>query len=84
MMSLAHATDTATIWLANGIPARMVWRGERWRVTDTPTEPEGFYWSTHLPPAVSWRFQGTNAAGDTHVFDVVQGPEGWSVARVYD
>jgi len=85
-VSIIDLTDAATLWFADDLPVRMRWRSERWRVTDRPTEPEGLYWSTHAPDFVAWRFQATNEAGESRVFDLVRGHGGqhWTVAHVYD
>ncbi|TAM67026.1 MAG: hypothetical protein EPN48_15325 [Microbacteriaceae bacterium] len=85
-MSVLHATDTVTIWTHGGQPTRMVWRGGRYRVTDTPTPfSDLLFGITHPPDIDGWRFQGTDKAGDSKVFDVrhVGGAE-WVVVRVYD
>ncbi|GAA4176652.1 hypothetical protein [Gryllotalpicola koreensis] len=87
-MSL-HGIETATVWLASGIPARLVWRGRRWHVTDTPTPlTEDVYDErlTHgaVPQQVGWRFQATDDDGRTHVVDARQAAGDWSVVAVYD
>jgi thymidine kinase len=84
-----HAIENATVWLASGRPARLVWRGRRWRVTDTPTaltEPVYDERLTHgsVPQQVGWRFQATDDAGHTHVVDARQATDGWAVVAVYD
>lgn len=85
-MSTIDLSEIATLWFAGSAPVRMRWRGERWRVTDRPTEPEGLYWGTHAPDFVAWRFQATNEEGLSHVFDLVRhhGGQEWTVAHVYD
>ena len=82
-MTLVDTDTTATIWFESGIPVRMMWRGRRWRVTDTPTEPDWFYWSTHPPRVAAWRFQATDTSGDSLVVDVVESGQGWSVVKTY-
>ncbi len=83
-MNQAVQTDEITLWQdRTGIPLRMIWRGRRWRVSDTPTEPEGFYWTTHLPPMQSWRFQATADDGGCLVFDVVERAGTWHVVHTY-
>jgi len=81
------ATDpTATLWLVDGTPTRLVYAGRRWRVTDTPTRLEEPGWSAPLEarePAVGWRFQATGAAGESLVFDVFQVGDAWHVHRSY-
>jgi hypothetical protein len=98
IMGTLDLTDVATLWFeeaksasASGpttapAPVRMLWRGERWRVTDPPTEPEGLYWTTHPPEFAAWRFQATDPRGRSRVFDLVQhhGDHHWMVVHVYD
>ena len=87
-MSVPVMTDEAAVWLVNGTPARMVWDGVRYRVTDTPTPLTEEEWCPALTHAaqriVGWRFQGTTAGGQSMMFDIVQGGQGWRVLRVYD
>lgn len=70
-MTLVGA-DVAVWTEESGRPERLVWNGQRYRVSDTPTPLEadtGFV--THLPAvAPTWRFQGTSETGETLVFDV--------------
>lgn len=88
-MSILTTPDLVGVWLENGVPARLVWEGIRYLVTDTPTPIRGSFLNelmTHpLEPVIGWRFQGTSEAGETHVFDVhalVRG--GWELVAVYD
>lgn len=82
--------DHATLWLDAGLPVRLFWREERWRVSDTPTPL--FAEVDYCPPNIThpgktrigWRFQATNAAGASRVFDVVRDGEGWLVVHSYD
>lgn len=87
-MSTPTIEHTATIWMVAEIPARMVYAGHRWRVTDTPTRLRHSTWSALIDDArhglYGWRFQGTNDNGDAHVFDVYKGEDGWHVHRCYD
>lgn len=93
-MSITHTAEAVTIWLdSRGAPARMVWAGIRYRVTDTPTrlgpDPELLLSPalTHLPaPVNGWRFQGTTDAGESQIFDVrpAGAPEVWELIRVID
>ncbi|WP_308465229.1 hypothetical protein [Rathayibacter soli] len=85
-MSVLHATDTVTIWPHDGAPTRLVWRGRTYQVTDTPTQLSDLLFGiTHPPQIDGWRFQGTDDAGESKVFDVrhVGGAE-WVVVNVYD
>ncbi|MCU1481802.1 MAG: hypothetical protein JWQ19_2588 [Subtercola sp.] len=85
MNAIGYAVEVTHLWFEAGIPNRLVWRGQRWRVSDTPTElDELMAMLTHPPALVGWRFQATNHVGDSRVFDVVQGDaETWVVAKVY-
>ncbi len=87
-MSVIYAADTVTVWLnEEAVPDRIVWRGMRYRVTDTPTSLQDLVLSlTHPPHVDGWRFQGTNDAGETHMFDIRPDPlrQEWDLLRVYD
>ena len=85
-MSVLHATDTVTIWTHAGQPARIVWRGARYTVTDTPTPLSDLLFGVTHPPAIDgWRFQGTGELGESKVFDVRHVVEAeWVVLRIYD
>ena len=63
------------VWIDDdGKPSRLVWEGQRYRVSDEPTALADFLDEriTHLPvvPPVGWRFQGTDDSGRSRVFDV--------------
>lgn len=87
-MSTPTIEHTATIWLVNDPPTRMVYAGRRWRVTDTPTRLRHASWSVPLEGAhrglYGWRFQGADSDGVTFLFDVYKGEEGWHVQRTYE
>ena len=78
-------TDTVAVWLTDGTPDRLVWNGNRYRVSDHPTPLEDeFYWVTHPPVGiVGWRFQGTAEDGTTRMFDIRQNGDGWTLVRIY-
>lgn len=84
-MSTPTVERTATLWMVNDIPARMIYAGRRWRITDTPTRLRHSTWSVPLDGAhqglYGWRFQGTDNDGVTFVFDVYKGEDGWHVHR---
>lgn len=86
--------EAVAVWLSpDGVPERLVWRGRRFRVTDTPTAfgpaPEevlGFV--THPPRhGVGWRFQGTSdePGHETLMFDVLRDDyrQQWRLLRTY-
>jgi hypothetical protein len=89
------AQTVVTVWLADGIPARLVADGVRWRVVDTPTRlsAEDLMAVTWHPAMThplkvweGWRFSARNESGDSMVFDVRRGedePE-WRVVRTYE
>lgn len=88
---IVHTTDSVTVWSERGVPVRFVWRGSRFRVTDTPTPLRGSpdYLAegiTHPPePIIGWRFQGTGTDGVSRIFDVRRlGRAEWELVRVYD
>ncbi|QNE35869.1 hypothetical protein [Leifsonia shinshuensis] len=88
-MAIAHASEIVSVWTENNRPTRLVWRGARYLVTDTPTpinEPFDDVAPTHAAHRiVGWRFQGRSVNdGDTKVFDVLQ-LEGtrWQLTGVY-
>lgn len=85
-MLAATAFPPATIWMVDDIPARMVFAGQRWRVSDTPTRLGDSIWSApqeNHRGLFGWRFQGTNEDGHSIVFDVFRAEDGWLVHRSY-
>jgi len=74
--------------MVNDIPARMIYTGRRWRVTDTPTRLRHSSWSVPLDEAhhglYGSQFQGTDDVGRSFVFDVYEAEDGWHVHRCYD
>lgn len=89
-MSLAHqqhpsAGNAVTVWFANERPARIVFRGTRYRVIDTPTHLEDEMGGlTHPLPIRGWRFQGTDTEGRSLMFDIRRDADGWTLVRAYD
>ena len=88
-MTTMHLADPVAVWLENGLPVRLVWRGKRYTVSDTPTpirETTGFTGITHpTERLVGWRVQGTESGGDAYVFDVERiGPDSWQLTAYYD
>ncbi|MCR2784533.1 MULTISPECIES: hypothetical protein [unclassified Microbacterium] len=81
--SIEHET---TLWMVNDVPARMVYGGRRWRVSDTPTRLRESVWSAPLEEIrglYGWRFQATDPAGESWVFDVYRAEDHWHVHRAY-
>ena len=89
-MSLAHqhhppAGNQVTVWFANERPARVVYRGTRYRVSDTPTRLEDeMFGMTHPLPISGWRFQGTDPDGRSLMFDIRDDAAGWVLIRAYE
>jgi len=89
-MSLAHqhhptAGYQVTVWFANERPARVVYRGTRYRVSDTPTRLEDeMIGMTHPLPIAGWRSQGTDPEGRSRMFDIREDAAGWMLIRSYD
>lgn len=86
-MTQRTADGTVTIWLANDVPARLIFAARRWRVTDTPTPLQEDHWAPPLEdstPLHGWRFQATEEQGNSRVFDVFQVGRDWHVHRVYN
>ncbi|PVW02976.1 hypothetical protein DEA06_14480 [Microbacterium sp. Gd 4-13] len=85
-MSATTMAPETTLWLINDIPARMVYNGRRWRVTDTPTRLRDSVWSAPLEKhhgLYGWRFQATDPGGESAVFDVYRTEDDWHVHRAY-
>ncbi|MDR6868431.1 hypothetical protein J2Y69_003047 [Microbacterium resistens] len=85
-MSAVTVEQPVTLWMVNETPARMIYAGRRWRVTDTPTRLRESIWAAPLQPhrgLYGWRFQGTDEAGESLVFDVYKSGDGWHVHHTY-
>ena len=89
-MSRVATEHDLTLWLVDDVPARMLYAGQRWSVTDVPTRLIDLPWSAyqtdseHGASLHRWRFQATNPAGESVVFDVYGGPGTWHVHRAYN
>ncbi|MFJ6651563.1 hypothetical protein ACIQLJ_02065 [Microbacterium sp. NPDC091313] len=71
-----------TLWLSGDVPARMFYAGRRWTVTDMPTRLPAI--AASAPASLDgWRFQATDAFGESVVFDVCRGDGHWHVHRAY-
>ncbi|MAO81914.1 MAG: hypothetical protein CMH82_14895 [Nocardioides sp.] len=76
-----------TLWMQDDIPIRLFYAGRRWRVTDTPTRLRDSIWTTPDRPRhglYGWRFQATDEAGETFMFDVYRDEDGWHVHHMYE
>ncbi|WP_439593812.1 hypothetical protein [Microbacterium sp.] len=72
--------------MVDDIPARMVFAGQRWTVTDSPTRLRESIWSAlsqHNGSMYGWRFQATNTDQESFVFDVFRTDSDWHVHRTY-
>lgn len=84
---LVTTEHPVTLWFVDDIPVRMLYGGQRWRVTDTPTPLRDSIWSApldHYPVHDGWRFQGTGEDRTSLVFDVFKFEDGWHVHKSYD
>ena len=83
-MTVLQGTEVA-VWFEDGLPTRLVWAGDRYRVTDHPTRLEDeMAGLTHPLDLTGWRFQGTTESRETHMFDVARRASSWELLRVYD
>lgn len=79
--------EQVALWLVDGRPDRMVWRGERWRVLGQPIRlTEAPEWEhpaiTHLPSRVlsGWRFRArSESTGALREFEARTEGELWFV-----
>ncbi|WP_262003584.1 hypothetical protein [Microbacterium sp. Mcb102] len=78
---LTSTREDIQLWTdETGTPARLVWRGERWRVIDRPTENEtnGALWAT-------WRFtMRSDVDHRTVVGDVERTAHQWAFIAAYE
>ncbi|MFW8744954.1 hypothetical protein, partial [Mesorhizobium japonicum] len=83
------------VWTANGVPARLIWEGRRYRVNDTPTplSADEIFERTWHPamthPLPGWsgrRFQAKGPDGLSLMFEVREPIEGgaWHLLRAHD
>jgi hypothetical protein len=84
IMNTAATERDVTLWMSGDVPARMLYAGRRWRVTDTPTLIRMPAPAAHCGGGSGWRFQATDERGATFVFDVYGSTAGWHVHRAYE
>lgn len=82
-------TETVCVWTEERLPVRLIWRGRRFTVTDTPTPLREIVTApelTHpLEPQYGWRFQATDDRSESFVFDVrIRAGQNWELVAVYD
>lgn len=85
-MEALQREHQVTLSVQDDIPTRMFFAGRRWRVTDMPTRIRDSVWSVAAGSHrgfYGWRFQATDSAGETFVFDVYPAEEGWHVHHAY-
>jgi hypothetical protein len=84
-MAALETEHDVTIWMVDDMPTRMVYAGRRWRITDVPTRLRDSIWGAggDRRPLYGWRFQATDTAGESFVFDVYREESGWHVHRAY-
>ncbi|WP_157421521.1 hypothetical protein [Agromyces sp. Leaf222] len=92
-MLLARDAEPVAVWLdASDLPTRLVYKGTRYRVIDTPTplprEPEWPSGISHPPADVvlslGWRATGRSENDDLLVFDLRLNPTGWVAERIFE
>lgn len=85
-MRVSPIEHDLTVWTDDGVPTRLVYAGRRWRVTDTPTRLRDSVWRVRAGDErgfYGWRFQATDEAGESFVFDVFPAADGWHVHGLY-
>ena len=85
-MSDVSVEHEVTLWMADDIPARMFYAGRQWRVSDMPTRLRESIWTAEVGNSVGlygWRFQATDDAGESVVFDVYRTAEDWHVHHAH-
>jgi hypothetical protein len=86
---IAHLAAPVAVWIAEGLPDRLVWDGRRYRVSDTPTairEDVMVSGMTHpIARRIGFRMQVTGEDGQSAVVDVHEAASGeWTLVAVYD
>lgn len=86
---ISRLTAPVAVWSADGVPARLVWDGRRYRVSDTPTpirDEIDVPGMTHpLSRRIGFRMQVTDEAGRSSVVDIHESLSGrWTLVAVYD
>lgn len=91
-MQTINGTEPVAVWLdSSHRPARLVYRGTRYRVIDTPTplvrQPEWPSGIGHPPADVllapGWRVTGRSERSELLVLDLRLAPAGWVVEAIY-
>ncbi|WP_137845440.1 hypothetical protein [Microbacterium sp. 2FI] len=85
-MSEVAVEHEVTLWMVEEVPARLFYAGRRWRVTDVPTRLRETVWAAPRSATgglYGWRFQATDDAGESFVFDVYRTETDWHVHRTY-
>ncbi len=76
---LTKTREDVQVWSAAGVPVRLVWRGERFRVVDEPTRHDGGLLFD------AWRFVARSDIDHrTVVMDVEQVDGQWSLVATYE
>lgn len=87
---MIHTDDTATVWLQDGLPQRLVWRGARYRAVRRATPILESAWTeelTHpIERRVGWRVTAADEEGGFRVFEIRRyaGQKTFRVAAVSD
>ena len=72
-MNLLHPASVGApvaLWFANGMPARLVHAGTRYRILDAAKPTES-----------GWIFHARTELGQEHLFEVHPTDSGWELAR---
>ncbi|MDZ5146369.1 hypothetical protein [Microbacterium testaceum] len=86
MRQTTFPTAPATVELVDGVPASMTFDRRHWTVTDRPTRVQDSRWPSISAPdagACGWRFQASDDAGTSLIFDVYAADAEWCVHRTY-
>ncbi|MFF2369742.1 hypothetical protein [Agromyces sp. NPDC058110] len=81
--------EAASIWEHDGVPVRLVFRGERWRPVDTPIpltgEPDTTPAALTHPPErlLGWRIRACSESDERVTVDIVRVDGGWAVEHLW-
>lgn len=75
---LVPVREDIQVWCESGVPARTVWRGERWRVIDRPTRQQTGLWE-------AWRFTARSDHDHrTAILDVESVDGRWALTAAFE
>jgi hypothetical protein len=84
-MRIAAETEPVTVWANGGVPSRLVWASERWRVIDRPTALSGVpQIDERAPRGNGWRVTMRRASDEvTAVADLVERSGEWTIVHAW-